>query len=191
MINLVQDVYIDKLAKDYCLNIKEKVQTSLSYQKNLMTPYEGVVDQARVRIYRQKVGSLCYSAIITRPDIAKTASKLAEFLINPGSLHLKAADHCLQYLHFIKYLDICYSASESEELTIKIMKYEKFERSHVFETTVDVSYANEAERRSVEDFIFKLFDDLIDWTARKQAIVSTSTIKTKLLALLHAEKEFL
>jgi hypothetical protein len=36
-----------------------------------------------------------------------------------------------------------------------------------------------------------LFDDLIDWAARKQAIISTSIIEAKLLAMLHADKEFI
>jgi hypothetical protein len=33
---------------------------------------------------------------------------------------------------------------------------------HVFEATADAAYANENERKSAEDYIFKLFDDLID-----------------------------
>jgi hypothetical protein len=32
----------------------------------------------------------------------------------------------------------------------------------MFETSVDASFANEEERRSDEDYTFKLFDDLID-----------------------------
>jgi hypothetical protein len=32
---------------------------------------------------------------------------------------------------------------------------------------------------------------LIDWAARKQVIISTSIIEAKLLAMLHAEKEFI
>jgi hypothetical protein len=36
-----------------------------------------------------------------------------------------------------------------------------------------------------------LFDDLIDWTARKQVIISTLIIEIELLAMLHADKEFI
>jgi hypothetical protein len=52
-------------------------------------------------------------------------------------------------------------------------------------------FANEEERRSDEDYIFKLFDGLIDWTARKQVTISTSITEAKLLAMLHADKEFI
>jgi hypothetical protein len=131
-----------------------------------MISYEGVIDQGRIRIYRQKVESICYSAIITRPDIAKSASKLAEFLVNLGSLHLKAVDHCLHYLHVTKHLSIRYSASGGGELFIKTTNgnFDHFdhEKSHIFETTADASYANEVERRSAEGYTFKLFEDLID-----------------------------
>jgi hypothetical protein len=36
-----------------------------------------------------------------------------------------------------------------------------------------------------------LFDDLIDWAARKQVTISTSIIEAELLAMLHAGKEFM
>ncbi len=61
----------------------------------------------------------------------------------------------------------------------------------MFETSVDASFANEEERRSDEDYTFKLFDDLIDWAARKQVTISTSIIEVELLAMLHARKEFI
>lgn len=57
-----------------------------------LPPHEGDIDEARVHIYRKEVGSICYSAIMTRSDVAKAASKLAEFLNNPGEIHVRAAD---------------------------------------------------------------------------------------------------
>jgi hypothetical protein len=58
-------------------------------------------------------------------------------------------------------------------------------------TSVDAFFANKKNRRSDEDYIFKLFDDLIDEAARKQVIILTSIIEAKLLAMLHVEKEFI
>ena len=43
-------------------------------------------------------------AVITRPDVAFTVSKLARFLINPGLLHHKVADKVINYLASIKDL---------------------------------------------------------------------------------------
>jgi hypothetical protein len=44
-------------------------------------------------------------------------------------------------------------------------------------------------RHSSKDYIFKLFDKAIDWKAVKQKTVTTSTTKTKLLAISHTIKK--
>jgi hypothetical protein len=187
IIYLVQDVYAEKLVKEYAISINQKTSTSLSYQS--LTSYIEEVDPIRVHIYRQKVGSICYPAIIIRSNIVKAASKLAEFQINSGPYHLMAADHCIRYLHVIRHLAIKFDASGGGELIIQINQVNS--NKQVFETSVDASFANEEERRSDEDYTFKLFDDLIDWAARKQATISTSTTEAELLAMLHADKEFI
>jgi hypothetical protein len=153
---LVQDAYVDKLLKEYEIKGISRVQTSLSSPCTL-TKFDGEVDHQRMHEYRQKVGSICYLATVIRSDIAKAASKLAEFLINSGSDHLIAADHCIRYLQNIKYLRIRYTVIGEDELTVATDK-----RKHVFEVIVDASFVNENDRKSVEEYAFKLFDKLID-----------------------------
>jgi hypothetical protein len=63
--------------------------------------------------------------------------------------------------------------------------------SHIFEATADALYANENGRKSAEDYTFKLFDEMIDWAAKKQATIFTSTTEAELLAMLHAAKEII
>jgi hypothetical protein len=50
---------------------------------------------------------------------------------------------------------------------------------------------NEKERKSVEEYTFKLFDDLIDWAAKKQTTIFTSITEIELLVMLHADKKFI
>ncbi len=175
---------MNKLIKDYVINIEYKATTLLSYQ-SLMS-YIDDVNQERVHIYRQKIESICYSAIITRSNIVKVAFELARHFINFDSKHLKAADHCIKYLHVIKFLIIRYSNSESEKLSSQISSSNK-EKSNkemsstsnsklnkktssikenndkqIFESTADAFFANDLDRRSAEEYIFKLFDDMID-----------------------------
>jgi hypothetical protein len=109
---LIQNFYMNKLVKNYVINTEYKATTLLSYQ-SLMS-YIDDVNQKRVHIYRQKVESICYSVIITRSNIIKTAFELTRHFINFDSKHLKAADHCIKYLHVIKFLIIRYSNSEDE-----------------------------------------------------------------------------
>ncbi len=177
---------MNKLIKNYVINTEYKATTFLSYQ-SLMS-YIDEMNQERVHVYRQKMKSICYSAIITRSNTVKVAFELARHLINSDPKHLKAADHCIKYLHVIKFLVIRYSNSESEELNSQISSSNK-EKSNkkmsstsnsklnkktssikknndndkqIFESTADAFFANDLDRRSAEEYIFKLFDDMID-----------------------------
>jgi hypothetical protein len=154
---LVQDAYVDKLMKEYEIRKSAKVQISLSSSSTL-AKYDEEIDQQKMHEYRQKVNSICYSATMIRSNIAKTASKLIEFLINSESDHLIAANHCMRYLQNIKHLRIKYIAFDENELTIATEDKDK----HVFEIIVDVSFANENDRKSAEKYAFKLFEELID-----------------------------
>jgi hypothetical protein len=56
----------------------------------------------------------------------------------------------------------------------------------VFATVSDAVYADDpTTRQSTKGFLFQLFGGAIDWQSKKQAIVTTSTTKAKLLALSH------
>jgi hypothetical protein len=169
IVYLVQDVYAEKLIKKYAISINQKTFISLSYQSLISSMKE--IDSIRIHTYRQKVKSICYFAIIIRFNIAKVASKLAEFLINSDSYYLTIADHCIQYLHVIRHLTIKFDVFEDENLIIQIdfnpnsinqIDSNKSLNKQIFETSVDASFANEEERRSDENYIFKLFDDLIN-----------------------------
>jgi hypothetical protein len=37
----------------------------------------------------------------------------------------------------------------------------------IFENTTDASFANDLDRRNVKKYIFKLFDEMIDWAVKK------------------------
>jgi hypothetical protein len=172
---------MNKLIKNYVINIEYKTTTFLSYQ-SLMS-YIDDVNQERVHIYRQKVKLICYSVIITRSNIIKIAFELIRHFTNFDSKHLKAADHCIKYLHVIKFLIIRYSNSEDEELSNQISSSNKEMSStsnsklnkktssikenndndkQIFESTANVFFANDLDRRNAEEYIFKLFDDMID-----------------------------
>ena len=184
-ISLIQNSYMEKLAKEYNIPTNRKAPASpLPWPADEMAVYENEIDEARIHEYRKKVGSICYSTISTRPDTAKAASKLAEHLKNPSPIHLQAANHCLHYLYATRYLGIEYSASERDAMNVQI-------DPQVFEATADASYANSPDRKSGEGYSFKLFGGLIDWAARKQLIVTTSTTETELLSMFHAGKELL
>lgn len=108
-VSMVQDSYMKKLVKEYGIDITNLKAPVVPIPVDLET-FDGEADIADTHQYRKMVGSICYPAVGTRPDIAKAASKLSEFLTNPGPNHMKAAMQCLCYLYATKNLGIQYSA---------------------------------------------------------------------------------
>ncbi len=87
--------------------------------------YINEMNQKKAHVYRQKMKSICYFVIITRSNIIKIAFKLTRHFINSDLKHLKAANHCIQYLHVIKFLIICYSNSKNEKFNSQISNSNK------------------------------------------------------------------
>jgi hypothetical protein len=114
---------MNKLIKNYVINIEYKATTLLSYQ-SLMS-YIDEMNQEKVHVYRQKMKSICYFIIITRSNRIKIASELTRHFINFDSKHLKAANHCIKYLHVIKFLIIRYSNSKDEKFSNQISSSNK------------------------------------------------------------------
>jgi hypothetical protein len=129
-----------------------------------LTSYIDEIKQERVHVYRQKMKSICYFVIITRSNIIKAAFKLTRHFINFDSKHLKTADHCIKYLHIIKFLIIRYSNSKNEKLSNQISSSNKEMSStsnsklnkktlsnkekndkQIFERTVDAFFANDLD----------------------------------------------
>jgi hypothetical protein len=180
---LIQNFYMNKLIKNYVINIEYKATTFLSYQ-SLMS-YIDEMNQKKIHVYRQKMKSICYSVIITRSNIIKIAFELTRHFTNFDLKYLKAADHCIKYLHVIKFLIIRYLNSKNEKLNNQISSSNK-EKSNkkmsstlnsklnkktssikennnkqIFESTANAFFANDLDRRNAEEYIFKLFDDII------------------------------
>ncbi len=85
---------MNKLIKNYIINIKYKTTTFLFYQ-SLMS-YINDVNQERIYIYCQKVELIYYFVIITRSNIIKIAFELTRNFINFYSKYLKTTNHCIK-----------------------------------------------------------------------------------------------
>ena len=157
---IVQNAYMKKLIKKYDIDVV--VKTSFSFFSDDFTKHENEIDSIRVHIYKKKIESICYSIVIIRLDVVKAVFKLFEFLINPDSNHLAAANQCIRYLYAIRFLEIRYSTSTFENQLSMQIENEKFIVFKIFETTADVSYANYSNRKNDENYTFRFFDDLIN-----------------------------
>ena len=132
-----------------------------------------------IHSYQQRVGSLNFAAVITRPDVAQAASKLSEFLTNPSKHHMECVNRTLKYLAHTKHLAIVFNtqATYSRE---------------IFLASSDASFADDSSTRySSQGYAFKLFNGMIDWKASKQRTVTTSSTEAELLAISAAGKELI
>ena len=88
---LCQDSYIEKIASSFSLPAGQKAPvTPLPLDE--LTKFKGTASPKSTHYFQRKVGSAQYATIITRPDVARSASKLAEFLTNPSLRYHSMAD---------------------------------------------------------------------------------------------------
>ena len=83
------------------------------------------------------------------------------------------------YLRDTKYLALEYDGN--------VLQFE--EEVKLFRASSDASFATDVDtRKSTEGYLLQLFRGPIDWKARKQATVTTSTTEAELLALTNARE---
>ena len=78
---LCQDSYIEKITKTFHLEDLKPPKTPMKCEE--LRPSDEKATPQDIYRYQRKVGSLLYATTTTRPDAARTANKLSEFLRNP------------------------------------------------------------------------------------------------------------
>jgi hypothetical protein len=173
---MIQDSYIQKIQERFQIAPSIYIKTPLPTYD--LVKNEGMASESQIKAYQNRVGCLTYAAIISRPDIAKAISKLAEHQQNPSAQHLEAANHCLQYLVSTKNLAIMYDGG----VNLK----------HIFLAASDAAFGDDpATRFSSNGFCFMLYGGVIHYKATKQRTVTTSSTEAELLALSQTGKEFI
>jgi hypothetical protein len=172
---LCQDSYIEKMAVKFNCNLTGKhPKTPLPLE--ILTANDQEATAQQILAYQQRIGSLNFAAVNTHSDVAKAASKLAEFLTNPSPAHLSTADRTIAYLYGTKSYAIEYSGRDFT--------------SNVFICSADAAFADDPEtRRSSDGYLFQLYGGPIDWRASKQKTVTTSSTEAELLSITFAAKE--
>ncbi|KAM4061919.1 reverse transcriptase (RNA-dependent DNA polymerase) [Hirsutella rhossiliensis] len=158
---LCQDAYIEKIARKFKLSDLKLRVPSIPIATIPLVKYNGQATKEEIKAYQERVGSLMYIAVMTRPDIARAAAQLARFLTNPSPEHLEAANQCIRYLYSTRFLAI-----------------------------VDASFGDDVEtRRSSQRYVMMLFNGPVIWKAGLQDTVTTSTTEAEILSLERTTKE--
>ena len=174
---LSQKAYISKICSELALTPEGRLPaTSMEPTElfPLLEKEEPPTDASRT-LYQCKIGSLLYTAIATRPDIAFAVSRLSRFNIHPGRCHHAAADRVFHY--FVQIQDHCIWYGGDPHISLLVC-------------TSNASFAdNTLNRKSSQGYIMKLFGGPVAWRANKQDTVTTSSTEAKLLAISQTVKE--
>ncbi len=173
---LVHDTYIEKIAKKFELTGWTCPSTPLPGTE--LGKRTDQASPAEIKKFQEKVGSVLYTAIMIRPDVAFAVSSLSRFLTNPSKEHQKAINWTIQYLYGTRHLALEYGGSSTEAQALVI--------------ATDASLADDPEtRRSSHGYTLSLFGGLIAWKAARQNIVVTSTTHAELLGVEQVAKELI
>ncbi|CAM8896551.1 unnamed protein product [Rhodiola kirilowii] len=139
--------------------------TPMDVKENLaLSTAEKVSDPTQ---YRKLVGKLVYLNV-TRPDIAFAVHTVSQFLANPTTDHLRAAQRVLQFIKGAPAQGLFYPARGSL----------------VLEAFCDANWAScPVTHRSTLGYCVKLGPSLISWRTRKQATVSRSLAESEYRAM--------
>jgi hypothetical protein len=145
---------------DQCLKTQEE-EEDMSH-----VPYESVV------------GSLMYSMVYTRPDIAHAVGVFSRCMSKPWNDHWTTVKRVFRYLHGTATYGLCYQGRPGLD---KVMDIHSF---------VDADWAGDLDRRgSTSGYVFNLFGGAISWMNKRQAVVARSTIEDEYMAATHSSKE--
>lgn len=116
--------------------------------------------------YATAVGALNYLAVATRPDIAYTVHKLAQFNSNPGPRMWTAVKHLLRYLKGTLDLKLTYAPDEST--------------SDLFTTYTDADYGGDKDTgKSRSGYVIKIGTGAVSWASKQQGPIAKSSTEAE------------
>ncbi len=165
-IKLSQPGYIEKLLDRHGI-LKAKIAKT-PMREILLLPYEKPVSSNKKTKYAAKIGSIMYTMVETRIDIAFATSMVSRFAKNPGPDHFSAMDQILRYLAGSLERGITFGG-ESE---LSLIGYSDSDRT-----------GDHADRKSTSGFVFTLNRGPISYGSKKQTVVALSSTKAEYIAL--------
>jgi len=114
-------------------------------------------------LYKQLVGSLMY-VTVTRPDIMYVVGLISRYMTDPKEEHMQIAKRVLRYLKGTLNFGLWYRKVDKLKLT----------------AYTDSDYARDVDdRKSVSGYMFMINDAAVNWSLKKQGIVTLSSTEAE------------
>jgi hypothetical protein len=164
-ITLDQELYITKALEKFGLAQCRPARTPAT----AADVREGCSQPTDVKLYQEKVGTLLYAAISTRPDIAFAVNRLTQHMQAPTAADAQACDRVFRYLAGTKERALLFGRDEAN--TSAVSAY------------ADSDWGSDkADRKSVTGWIAQVYGDPVSWASKKQKVVAQSTCEAELYA---------
>jgi histone deacetylase 1/2 len=172
---LMQERYATDVLSRSGMDKAKPVETLLSTAEKLsLSDGEKLGSEDSTRFW-SIVGALQYLTLM-RPDISYAVNKVCQFLHAPTSVNWSAVKRILRYVR------------GTVKFGLKIRK----SKSMLVSAFLDADWAGDVDdRRSTGGFAVYLGENLVSWTARKQATVSRSSTEAEYKALANATTELM
>ncbi|GJU47681.1 retrovirus-related pol polyprotein from transposon TNT 1-94 [Tanacetum coccineum] len=122
--------------------------------------------------YASAVGSVMYSMVCTRPDIAHVVGVVSRFMSNPGREHWEAVKWLLRYLKGTSKATLCFSRKKV-----------------VLEGFSDSDYGGCLDSgKSTTGYVFTVGGTTVSWMSRIQKCVAMSTTEAEYMVIAEAGK---
>ncbi|RVX00023.1 Retrovirus-related Pol polyprotein from transposon TNT 1-94 [Vitis vinifera] len=180
VLRLSQNSYISKVLSRFEMNNVKTVSTPLGQHFRLsITQAPETHEEKRFmeRIpYASMVGSVMYTMVCSRPDLAYAVSMISRYMSCPGKPHWQAVKWLFQYLAGTRSLGLVYGGNSQLETQLQGF--------------VDADYAGNIDtRKSLTGYVFTLFGGAVSWKANLQSVVALSTTEAEYMAMTEAVKE--
>ncbi|KAJ9542704.1 hypothetical protein OSB04_029210 [Centaurea solstitialis] len=179
LIGLSQSTYIDKILKKFEMDESKKgfipMQHGIVLSKTQCLVSSQDQDKMKSVPYASAIGSIMYTMLCTRPDVAYSVSVTSRYQQNPGEPHWVAVKNIVKYLRRIKDMFLVFGGSKDE---ISVTGYS------------DASFQTDRDDfRSQSGYVFTLNGGAISWKSSMQNTIADSTTEAEYIAASDATKE--
>ena len=171
-ITLDQELYITKSLVKYGLAQCRPTSTPGASSEDDTTP-SALDEPTDLKLYQEKVGTLLYASISTRPDISYAVNKLSQHMQAPTMRDAKGCDRIFRYLSGTKNLGLLFGRQRlaAPDAAVSVSTY------------ADADWASDrTDRKSITGWISMINGDPVSWSSKKQKVVSQSTCEAELYA---------
>lgn len=173
-----QEDYAWKVLGNFSMEKSKSVSTPLGAHFRLSSATEKELKDQEFHMrdvpYQSAVGSLMYSMVGTRPDLAYAIGMVCRFMSSPIKIHWQAVKWILRYLRGSTKVKLAYTN----------------EGKFVVKGYCDADYGADLDkRRSVTGMVFKVGGNVVSWRSSLQKSIALSTTEAEWIALGEASRE--